>query len=78
MKVNAFSFALLELARHPAWQERVRKELRDAQANPKNYIPDSNSDSSSDSELGVLDLDRLPLLNAHIKVSAPVTWRITL
>ena len=55
-QANCVAFTVLELGRNPEWQEKIRLEV----------IAFYSETPSMDK---VPDLDKLPLLNAHLKVS---------
>jgi hypothetical protein len=55
-QANCFAFTLLELSRNPEWQEKIRLEV----------IAFYSETPSMDK---IPDLDKLPLLNAHLKVN---------
>ena len=57
---STLTFLLYELARHPEYQERMRREIRDVRA---------KAVQRGAGELGAEDLDSLTLTNNAIKVS---------
>jgi cytochrome P450 len=58
---KSLSFSLLELAKHPEIQRKLRDEIRKTQAARGNV------------ELTVEDFDRMPYLSAFIKVCLSIT-----
>ncbi|KAJ3758781.1 cytochrome P450 [Lentinula raphanica] len=55
---TSLTFALFELARHPEFQDRLRKEIRDVERNIM---------ERGITEFTVQDLDSMPILNAVVK-----------